>query len=154
MCAGHAQFGNYCRWSTVLQLLKIIANEKNQNRESSQITKRPGPTRSVKNSVAASLRLRSNYARTTWISWKTTHSSVDILSGINRCVTSLPHVSNACLVFLKRTGISSFYKWLINRPVARLLTSEKDLFRRTNVWGPVSQRASAGKTSGWPIKWS
>ena len=37
------------------------------------------------------------------------------------------------------------------RPVARLLTSEKDLFRRTNVWGPVSQRASAGMTSGWPL---
>ena len=25
------------------------------------------------------------------------------------------------------------------RPVARFLTSEKDLFRRTNVWGPLSQ---------------
>ena len=28
--AEHAQFGNYCRWSTVLQLLKIIATEKNR----------------------------------------------------------------------------------------------------------------------------
>ena len=112
-------------------------------------------TTMIDNTKTRSCTVRATYyARTTWISWKTTHSSVDILSGINRCVTSLPHVSNACLFFLKRTGISSFYKWLINRPVARLLTSEKDLFRRTNVWGPVSQRASAGKTSGWPIKWS
>ena len=39
----------------------------------------------------------------------------------------------------------------INRPVARFLTSEKDLFRRMNVWGPVSQRASAGMTSRWPL---
>ena len=44
------------------------------------------------------------YERTTSISRKT-HSSVDILCGINRCVTLLPHVSNACLFFLKRTGI-------------------------------------------------
>ena len=33
---------------------------KKSDRESSQIIKRPGPTRSVRNSVAASLRLRSN----------------------------------------------------------------------------------------------
>ena len=57
-----------------------------------------------------------------------------------------------------------FWRWLIYRgflvvgkvgkrvrPVARFLTSEKDLFRCTNVWGPVSQRASAGMTSGWPL---
>ena len=29
-----------------------------------------------------------------------------------------------------------------------------DFFRRTNVWEPLSQRASAGMTSGWPLKWS
>ena len=28
-----------------------------------------------------------------------------------------------------------------------------DFFRRTNVWEPVSQRASAGMTSGWSLKW-
>ena len=41
-------------------------------------------------------------------------------------VTSVPHISNACLFFLKMTGISSFLQ-MINRPVARFLTSEKDL---------------------------
>ena len=64
--------------------------------------------------------------------------------------------------FLRKKNI--FWRWLIYRgflavgkvgkrvrPVARFLTSEKDLFRRTNVWGPVSQRASAGMTSGWPL---
>ena len=60
MWTDHAQFGNYCRRSTVLQLLKIIATGKKSDRERSQIIKRPGPTRSFRNSVAASLRLRSN----------------------------------------------------------------------------------------------
>ena len=91
-------------------------------------------TTMIDNTKTISCTVRATYyARITWISWKTTHSSIDILCGINRCVTSLPHVSNACLFFPKRTGISSFWQ-IINRPVASFLTSEKDLFSRTNMW--------------------
>ena len=61
--------------------------------------------------------------------------------GIKRCVTALPHVRKACLFLLKTTGIFSSWQ-MINRLVARFLTSEKDLFRPMNVWakGPLLVR--------------
>ena len=68
---------------------------------------------------------------------------------IKRCVTSVPHISNACLFFLKMTGLSSFWQ-MISRTVARVLTSEKDLFHRMNVWakGPLLVRQL-----GDPLQW-
>ena len=65
-------------------------------------------TTMIDNTKTISCTIRATYyARTTWISWKTTQQ-LSWHYGINRCVTSLPHVSNACQLFLKRTGISSF----------------------------------------------
>ena len=58
------------------------------------------------------------------------------LYGIKRCVTALPHVRDACLFFLNMTGFLFFVSvkiLMINRLVAKFLTSEKDLFRRINV---------------------
>ena len=69
--------GNHVGWARKIRKLLPLSHRtaatqnhrhrKKSDRGSSQIIKRPGPTRSVRNSVAASLRLRSNYGVCTLI---------------------------------------------------------------------------------------
>ena len=69
--------------------------------------------------------------------------------GIKRFVTALPHVRNVRLFFLKMTGMFSFCQ-MINRRVARFLTSEKDLVCRMKVWakGPLLVRLLGDPLNG------
>ena len=85
------------RGRTIRKLLPLIHRtaatqnhryRKKTDRERSQIIKRPGPTRSVRNSVAASLRLRSNY--------------------INKCV-----MTSFIFVVLAKITLSSTFDYIV-----------------------------------------